>query len=601
MEPFDDIVTPTKMEAPIDDFTSDQTPQTPGSAIDFGALSGLEVDVAEIENPDAVQEKLASLYNVEECSDIVFIVRNRRFFAIKALVCGWSPVFKSMLCGEFIESSLREVPLDDVEETSMEMFLKVIYSGKTGPYPIHNFVDLYAFANRFEVPEIEKLCLTALQEQNLAKHLFPLIDACEKYIDLEEIEKIRTEVVAKICCEFDEVCSRPDFVNMRIDYLLRFLKSGIIVIPEDVLFNSLMRWIVHDKEQRIQYLDELLSFIRFPMMESVALTEIENHPLLQDKMDEMKSIIYEAMKFQLNKDAIPEERRVHENFKEREGPPEEDGHSYKYKKVFTLTSLGCTGSVKPTSIGTHYDKHLSKVITLKNGIQEWKVHASGKYRITAVGASGGINPHTTNTKGGKGAKVSGIFKLKRGQLIQVLVGQKGEDATGSTGGGAAGGGGGTFVVDGELQQPLIIGAGGSGANWYSFTIDGPGGQLYDPSIESTKSVEAYAERGGGGGGFYIKGANGSSCTGGASFLEGGSGGTNSTSTYGAKGGFGGGGGSEHEGGGGGGYVGGKSLKSNEYNTSRPDYGAYSFNSGLKPEGEPACHVGDGYVEFARVF
>ena len=64
--------------------------------------------------------------------------------------------------------------------------------------------------------------------------------------------------------------------------------------------------------------------------------------------------------------------------------------------------------------------------------------------------------------------------------------------------GAAGGGGGTFVADGELLQPLIIAAGGSGANWYSFSIDGPSGQLPDPLTESLKTTEASAERGGGG-------------------------------------------------------------------------------------------------------
>lgn len=34
------------------------------------------------------------------------------------------------------------------------------------------------------------------------------------------------------------------------------------------------------------------------------------------------------------------------------------------------------------------------------------------------------------------------------------------------------GGGGTFVVDADLQQPLLIAAGGNGANWYSFTVNG---------------------------------------------------------------------------------------------------------------------------------
>lgn len=35
------------------------------------------------------------------------------------------------------------------------------------------------------------------------------------------------------------------------------------------------------------------------------------------------------------------------------------------------------------------------------------------------------------------------------------------------------GGGGTFVVDSDTMKPLIIGGGGNGANWYSWTVQSP--------------------------------------------------------------------------------------------------------------------------------
>ncbi|KAF0982620.1 hypothetical protein FDP41_011550 [Naegleria fowleri] len=593
------VSTPSNTQ-PVQDHTP-ITPQTP--SVNFTELIGLEDTHTEIQNAEAAQQKLASLYNQEEFSDIVFMIRKRKFYAIKALVVGWSPVFKSMLYGDFMEADLKEVPLDDVDPVAFEMFLRVIYSGKSGLYPVHNFVDLYAFANRFEIPEIEKLCLDALHESSLSEHVFSLIDACEKYSDLEEIEQIRRNVVAKICGEFDDVVQRPDFVNMTPDYLLRFLKSDLIVIPEDVLFKALMKWIDHNKEERAKYIDEFLSFIRFPLMDPQTLTEVEYHPLLVDKQKSLQPTIFEAMKYQLYPESIPEDRRKNVSFLQRELPEDDSSSTPKfYKKMFTLTSLGCTGSTVPTTMEGHYPKEICKFLTLKNGFQNWKVHATGKYKIVAVGASGGDNPFSATTKAGKGAMVAGVFKLKKGQNISIIVGQRGEDAKGGTGGGAAGGGGGTFVVDADLQQPLLIAAGGNGANWYSFTVNGPDGQLPNPSItESLKNTPATADRGGGGGGFYVSGANGSSCTGGKSYFEGLLAGRETSVSYGGNGGFGGGGGAEHEGGGGGGYIGGKSLHSNEYSVARPDYGAYSFNSGDKQEGQAGYNTGNGYVTISRVF
>ncbi|KAG2393877.1 hypothetical protein C9374_003641 [Naegleria lovaniensis] len=165
LSPFDEYVPAGNTTTPPSSSSNtqpqgDQTPITPQTpSVNFTELIGLQDTHSEIENPEAAQQKLASLYNQEEFSDIVFTIGRKRFYAIKALVVGWSPVFKSMLCGDFMEAGLKEVPLDDVDPVAFEMFLRVIYSGKSGLYPVHNFVDLYAFANRFEIPEIEKLCL----------------------------------------------------------------------------------------------------------------------------------------------------------------------------------------------------------------------------------------------------------------------------------------------------------------------------------------------------------------------------------------------------------------------------------------------------------
>ena len=92
-------------------------------------------------------------------------------------------------------------------------------------------------------------------------------------------------------------------------------------------------------------------------------------------------------------------------------------------------------------------------------------------------------------------------------------------------------------MDADIQAPLIIAAGGSGANWYSFTVDGPDGQLPNPITESLKNTAATANRGGGGGGFYVSGADGSSCGGGKSYFDGLLAGKATSGSYGGDGGL----------------------------------------------------------------
>ena len=125
-----------------------------------------------------------------------------------------------------------------------------------------------------------------------------------------------------------------------------------------------------------------------------------------------------------------------------------------------FTNLGKTGSEGPKSIGCHYkDQDHDGQVTVSSSIQVWTVPRTGKYRIEAIGASGGYSEDSFIKTGGRGARMIGNFNLTKDEIIHILVGQKGEK--GNENPKTAGGGGGTFVVR-ENNKPLIIAGGGGG-------------------------------------------------------------------------------------------------------------------------------------------
>lgn len=89
------------------------------------------------------------------------------------------------------------------------------------------------------------------------------------------------------------------------------------------------------------------------------------------------------------------------------------------------------------------------------GLQTWTAPATARFQITAQGAGGGHGTLSTTLVGGRGAQVSGEFDLRKGDVLQILVGQQGVSASRS-----AGGGGGTFVM--KDRVPLIVAGGGGG-------------------------------------------------------------------------------------------------------------------------------------------
>ena len=125
-----------------------------------------------------------------------------------------------------------------------------------------------------------------------------------------------------------------------------------------------------------------------------------------------------------------------------------------------LTNLNATGRYGPISLGSNYtgQDHDGQV-TLSSGIQQWTVPYTGDYRIEAIGAAGGYDRRINSSQyRGRGARMIGTFRLNKGEVIQILVGQEGGINKLYYG---SGGGGGTFVVRGA-DSPLIIAGGGGG-------------------------------------------------------------------------------------------------------------------------------------------
>ena len=92
------------------------------------------------------------------------------------------------------------------------------------------------------------------------------------------------------------------------------------------------------------------------------------------------------------------------------------------------------------------------MIDVVEGIQHWRAPMRGLYRITARGAGYGTD------FGGKGASISGLFHLHEGQILRIIVGQRGY-ADGSL---TAGGAGGSYVLT-DANKPLVV-AGGAGGS-----------------------------------------------------------------------------------------------------------------------------------------
>ncbi len=210
-----------------------------------------------------------------------------------------------------------------------------------------------------------------------------------------------------------------------------------------------------------------------------------------------------------------------------------------------------------------------------DGIQLWTVPKTGVYTIRAVGAGSHDIPSIPY---GRGRDIQTNVTLQRGNIIRILVGQRGMISRDiARGRFSMGGGGGTFIAS-ELFEPIIVAGGGGGIN--PVDINRPDVILINSNANSTNNGNNGSNihrdgirglggqngngghgnaHGAGGGGFFRSGYMIRDIGPGISFIEGGFGGIGGHTTHSSHpfGGFGGGGGGGYSGGGGGGgYSGG---------------------------------------------
>lgn len=219
-----------------------------------------------------------------------------------------------------------------------------------------------------------------------------------------------------------------------------------------------------------------------------------------------------------------------------------------------------------------------QVVGIGYGWQQYTLPSSGKIKFSVRGAAGGttgkagcsIDPVTGNITGtcnkpGRGAKVEGTAKLKKGDILYILVGMRGWCNNGSDYGSGGGGasavlldnpsGAYTFAPLGRKVDVLFVAGGGGGCYDSSFGNANYWGNdaLYTNGTNTNGGTSSSSR---GGAGLTGNGANGSGGNPAYSLLSG----TPSITTLNTVhyGGWGGGGGSYDGGGSGGGYSGGSS-------------------------------------------
>ncbi|KAJ8410553.1 hypothetical protein AAFF_G00194570 [Aldrovandia affinis] len=261
-----------------------------------------------------LQEGLKELLNQNKFVDCILKVEDRSFPCHRVIMAACSPYFRELYLSEDgmeLESN-KEVVLDNVDPTIMDMIVRYLYSAEI-ELTDENVQDIFVVANRFQIPSVFTACVNYLHKKlSLANCLaifrMGLVLNCP-----------RLAVAARdyIADRFEILSKEEDFFQLAPHELFAIIGGDSLnVEKEESVFESLMKWIRSDKEKRVKTLSDAFDCIRFRLLPETYFTEkVETDDIIMSDPELLKKV-------QVIKDAftgkLPE-------MKKKKGESEEEG------------------------------------------------------------------------------------------------------------------------------------------------------------------------------------------------------------------------------------------------------------------------------------
>ncbi|XP_005088937.1 kelch-like protein 12 [Aplysia californica] len=237
-------------------------------------------------------EGLESLYSENCLCDVSLQAESTRVDVHKCILAASSPYFRAMFTFDTRESPQHVVKLHNVSGFVLEDLVKFFYTG-----------DIVLTDSNVQalVTAAEMMQITALRDQC---ELFMSSALCTEncvevynFADFQNLERLKCSAEAYLLENFQELYDKEAFLKMRLQNLSKIISSDDLnVSQEEVVLESVLRWMKYDLDQRKKDLILLLLSIRFPLMsfdyiENTVCTEplISENPFCNQLVREAKN------------------------------------------------------------------------------------------------------------------------------------------------------------------------------------------------------------------------------------------------------------------------------------------------------------------------
>lgn len=220
---------------------------------------------------------LDALRKAEKLCDVVLEVEGESVSAHRVVLASLSAYFHAMFTGKMAESKQKVITINGVDVSSLKSLVDYAYTA-TIEISEDNVQSILSAASVLQFEEVKGACSKFLQRQLdtdncLGIKVFAEVHGCT------ELHKAATVYSNHY---FSEVRKKEEFLKLSIDEMKSFLNNEQLNVKcEYEVYEAVMEWLVHDRENRKQHLYDMLKLVRLPLISpEQLLQEVGHNPLI---------------------------------------------------------------------------------------------------------------------------------------------------------------------------------------------------------------------------------------------------------------------------------------------------------------------------------
>ncbi len=304
---------------------------------------------------------ITALRRDEKLCDITIQVENQQFKAHKIILAGSSPYFRAMFAGALEESKQSTVVIHDIPPNVMAILLDYCYSS-TIEITQENAQELLPAASILQLNWIRDQCSKFIEKQLDSSNCLGIRSFADTY-SCPTLQK-SADLYARH--HYLDVLDSKEFVDLSVDDLATLLKSDDLNVQnEEQVFDSVMKWVKHDVDNRKNFLANVVRHVRLPLLDRTYLvSKVGTEPLIRHNED-CRDLVDEAKDYLL----LPEQRS------KLSGPRTRPRRLIRCDEILIAVGGWCSGDA------------ISLVEKYSVSTNEWKVAATMAKRRCGVGVA----------------------------------------------------------------------------------------------------------------------------------------------------------------------------------------------------------------------